>query len=285
VNDLPARRRYFAEELEAICGLRTPALVEAFATVAREDFLPAGPWLVRSEMDYLSGPPRQTPDADVRRLSHNIAVAIDPARLLFNGAPSLLGTCVDRLELAAGQRVLHVGCGLGYYSAVMAHCVGPAGRVVAVEVDPDLAAKARENLSPLAQATVRVDDDGSHMQGETFDAILVNAGVTHPLDSWLDALSPGGRMILPLTATMPSMGPIGKGPLILLTRRDADFDAKLLTVVAIYSAVGIRDAALNERIGKALMRGQYPNFSRLRRDAHEESAICWLHGPGFCLSA
>lgn len=284
MNELSARRRYFAEELEALCGLQTAALVDAFAAVPREAFLPPGPWLVRSESDYLSGPPRHTPDADVRRLYHNVAVAIDPARMLFNGAPSLLGACIDRLGLGPGHRVLHVGCGLGYYSAIMAHCVGPSGRVVAVEVDEDLAARARENLSPLAQATVR-GDDGSRIHGETFDAIVVNAGVTHPLDQWLDALSPGGRMVLALTATMPSMGPIGKGPLVLLTRQDVDFEARLVTVVAIYSAMGIRDASLNERIGKALMRGHHPSFNRLRRDAHEEAAACWLHGPGFCLSA
>ena len=92
-------------------------------------------------------------------------------------------------------------------------------------------------------------------------------------------------MILPLTATMPAMGPIGKGPLLLLTGSDSGFDAKLITVVAIFSAIGLRDAGLNERLGEALKRGIYPSFKRLRRDAHDESTTCWLHGPGFCLSA
>lgn len=283
MRDLQQRRRYFADELEAVCGLRAAAVVDAFATVPRERFLPDGPWLVRSETDYLSGPPRTTPDGDARRVYHNVAVAIDPARQLFNGAPSVVGACIDRLALGPGQRVLHVGCGLGYYSAVMAHCVGPAGQVVAVEVDGELAGRARDNLATLAQVAVS-HGDGTQVPPVSFDAILVNAGVTHPLDVWLEALSPGGRMILPLTATMPSMGPIGKGPLVLLTRRDSDFEAQFITVVAIYSAVGIRDAAANDRLGKALMRGQYPVFNRLRRDAHGESARCWLHTPGFCLS-
>ena len=121
--------------------------------------------------------------------------------------------------------------------------------------------------------------DGSQPPDETFDAILVNAGVTHPLESWLDALKPGGRMILPLTATMPSMGTIGKGPLVLVTRREADFEAKLVTVVAIYSAEESADS-LNDRLGKALMRGQYPNFSRLRRDPHGESGRVLAARPG-----
>jgi len=284
MSGLLEQRRYFAEELQAVCGLRSQALVDAFATVPREDFLPPGPWVIRSETDYFSGAPRQTPDADARRVCHNVAVAIDPARQLFNGAPSLLGLCIDRLELAPGQRVLHVGCGLGYYSAVMARCVGPGGAIVAVEVDPHLADTARERLAPFSNVTVCCDDGRQPPEG-SFDAILVNCGVTHPLPIWLDALGIGSRMMLPLTATAPSMGGIGKGPLLLLTKRDTDFEAKLVTVVAIYSASNIRDGALNERIGKALMKGQYPRLSRLRRDTHEESPDCWLHETDFCLCA
>ena len=258
--------------------------MNAFASVAREAFLPPGPWLIRSETDYFTGAPRHTSDADARRVCHNVAVAIDPTRQLFNGSPSLLGTWIDRLELEPGHRVLHVGCGLGYYSAVMARCVGPSGRIVAVEVDEQLAASARENLTSCSNVTV-LKGDGSESSNVTYDSILVNCGVTHPLPVWLDALRHGGRMILPLTATMPQMGGVGKGPMLLLTRRETDFEVKLVTVVAIYSAVGIRDASLNERIGRTLMKGQYPRLNRLRRDAHDESPDCWLHGTGFCLSA
>ena len=46
VMDLDLRRRFFAEELEAVCKLRSPALVDAFATVPREQFLRPGPWAV-----------------------------------------------------------------------------------------------------------------------------------------------------------------------------------------------------------------------------------------------
>ena len=81
------------------------------------------------------------------------------------------------------------------------------------------------------------------------------------------------------------MGSLGKGFLLLLTNRETEFDVTALMMVAIYSALGIRDANLNERLGKSLMRGPYPAFRRLRRDAHDESQACWFHGPGFCLSA
>jgi hypothetical protein len=104
--------------------------------------------------------------------------------------------------------------------------------------------------------------------------------------SWLDCLSPAGRLILPLTATMPAMKQIGKGLLLLVTRTpdSSSFGVRPLTFVAIYSAIGLRDEAINARIGQALARNPFPRIQILRRDAHDPSAACWLHCDAFCLS-
>lgn len=290
--DIDLRRRFFAEELEAVARLRSPRLVDAFAAVPRERFLPAGPWTVMSDSGegYMmtSGIRlRPTPDADPARVYHNISVAIDSDRQLFNGQPGTLGIWIDTLDLAAGMRVLHIGAGLGYYTAVMANCVGADGRVVACEVDEQLADRAARNLATCATVDLR-HGNGAGPFDEQFDAILVNAGVTHPLDTWLDALSPGGRMIVPITTAMPAMGStLGKGLVLLATREAADsFAARVVTFVAVYSAVGIRDSAMDEKIGKALMGGpaQWQSVKRLRRDSHEPDTSCWLHRAGCCFS-
>src|SRR5690349_3554761 len=146
LDEMALRRRFFAEEVQMVANLRSPRLVEAFATVPREGFLRPGPWLIRGEGDF-TGPARSTPDADPRHVSHNIVVAIDPARQLFNGMPSALGTWIDALTLQPGDRVLHVGCGLGYYTALIGHCVGERGRVVAIDVDEGLVTEGRDNLA------------------------------------------------------------------------------------------------------------------------------------------
>jgi len=292
VIDLAVRRRFFAEELEAVCNLRSPGLVDAFAAVPRETFLQPGPWTVLGDgadsFGFGSAPrTRTTSDADPARVYHNIAIAIDPARQLFNGQPGTLAVWIDALALAPGARVLHVGCGLGYYTAVIAQAVGPAGHVVAFDVDEALASGARSNLASSPWVEVH-HGDASQPLGEAFDGVLINAGVTHPLDVWLDAVVPGGRMMLPLTGTMPQLGPtIGKGVAWLLTRQhDGDFATRAVGIVAIYSAVGVRDEELNIHIGKALMRGpiQWTAVERLRRDAHEPAMSCWLHGPTWCWS-
>ncbi len=288
MSDLARYRRFFAEEIEAVARLRSRHLVEALAAVPRERFLPPGPWTFVTETDYLAGATpggRATPDADPRRVYHNVAIAIDPGRQLFNGQPATLASWIDALDLEPGARVLHVGAGLGYYTALLGAIVGRDGGVTAFEIDPALAGEARANLASMPWVSLRTAD-ASSTEGEAFDAILVNAGVTHPLDAWLDAMATGGRMILPITATMGST--IGKGLVWRVTRKaDAGFDARALGMTSVYSAVGLRDESLNGRIGQAMMAGpaKWQLVTRLRRDAHDPAPSCWLHGPSSCLSS
>src|SRR4029078_11614682 len=182
VMEIDLRRRFFAEELEAVCKLRSPRLIEALATVPREAFLPPGPWTGLTEMDFLGGASRTglSADATPARVNHNTAVAIEPARQLFNGQPGTLAVWIDALELAPGARVLHVGAGLRCYSALIAQCAGPGGRLLAIEADEALASAASRNLVSMQWAEVR-HGDATDLGGECFDAIPVNAGVRHPL--------------------------------------------------------------------------------------------------------
>jgi protein-L-isoaspartate(D-aspartate) O-methyltransferase len=287
MSNLAEQRKFFAEEIQITSDIRTTELIHAFARVPREEFLGRGPWTIRGEADFQK-PPRQTPGDDPRFVYHNVAIAIDEARTLFNGAPGFLAVLIDALGLNAGARVAHLGTGTGYYTAVMAETVGPDGRVAGVEVDPDLAARSAENLKSWPWARV-VAGDGSTLPPGPFDAILINAGVTHVLPNWIHSLAPGGRMIVPLTATIggpmgPAMANIGKGIIVLLTKTDDPLalDARLVTFVAIYSAVGLRDDAVNAKIGAALAKMPYPMLKKLRLDPHEPTASCWMHDEKGC---
>ena len=282
MTDLAMSRQVYADEIDALCKLQTRALVDALATVPRERFLPPGPWFVRGERDF--GGPRQTTDADPRHVYQNHSIAIDPVRQLFNGAPGFLLSMIDALAIAPGSRVLHLGVGTGYYTALMAHVGGGRGRVVAIEVDAGLAQQATDNLAAMPWVEVR-HGDGTAALDEPFDAILINAGVTHPQDTWLDALSANGRLILPLTATMPQLGPLGKGFMTIVTKAaDGSLAARPLSIVMIYSAIGLRDETINAQIGQAFMRSPVPTFTRLRRDRHDAGSGCWLHAETFCLA-
>src|SRR5262249_23059888 len=97
-----------------------------------------------------------------------------------------------------------------------------------------------------------------------------------------------GRMIVPMTSMMPAMGTnLGKGLVWLLTHGDGGrLAARNIGLVSIYSALGVRDDALNEPLGKAMMTGpgQWLTVTCLRRDAHDPSSACWFHTGRCCLS-
>ena len=271
-------RRFYAEEIEAVAGLRSRALVEAFARVPREDFLGPGPWQIMVQGAELTGGGyRTTRDADPRHIYHNVVVALDAARQINNGQPSGLASWLEALDLRPGDRAVHVGCGVGYYTAIIAEVVGPTGHVIGIEIDPVLAARACENLAYLDQVEVVHGDGGAYVSGLA-DAVLINAGATHPRSAWLDSLQPGGRMIIPLTTEN------GRGGVLRVKRELRGYAARFVFTTQIFLCVGGREAELNERVHDGFTRGTWRLVQSLRREPHDQGKSCWLHGEGFCLS-
>lgn len=282
VIDLETRRQLYAEELRAVANLRSSALVQAFAIVRRESFLGPGPWQIvvpaaPGEIAY-----RTTDDADPRHLYHNVLVGIDPARRLNNGQPSSLALWLDALELREGDHTVHIGCGVGYYTAIMAEIVGSSGHVTAVELDPELAARARTNLRGWPQVAV-IQGDGSTYDPGPGDAIFVNAGATHPCTVWLDALRPGGRLLVPLTVATGRSGH-GGGGMLKVTRQPSGLRASFISQVGIYPCIGGRDPAVNDQLQEAFRRPAWKAVQSLRREPHVPTETCWLHLRDFCLS-
>jgi protein-L-isoaspartate(D-aspartate) O-methyltransferase len=277
MENLEAVRSWYAEELRYAGGVSSAAVVRAFAAVPRERFLGPGPWQV------CTGPPHDkywsTGSADPRCVYHNVVIGLLPEKSLNNGQPSLWATLFDQLDLAPGKRVLHLGCGTGYFSAVLAEIVGPGGHVTAVDREEGLAAHAADALAAWPQATV-LAGDGATYKPDGVDVIIASAGVTHPLPQWLDALPPGGQLLLPLT------GQQGWGQTLLVTRHAeaAGFAARFAGFVGIYHFEGARDPEAAEQVDVAMRRGDFGTVKSLRRDPHNEDESCWLHGAGWCLS-
>jgi len=268
-----AARRFYAEEMRRLGHVSSDALLEAFARVPRERFVGPGPWRVK-EM----GSSWMTEDDDPRHLYRDVLVELDEAKGINNGQPSLWAMSFDRLDVRAGDHALHLGCGTGYYTAILAEMVGAAGRVTAVETEGTLAEKARVALEPWPQVEV-VHGDGARGPFEAADEIVVSAGVTHPLTAWLEAVKLGGRLLFPMTASE------GPGVMTLVTRRNEEsFAARFLCGVAFIDFSGARDEDVSRRLARALRRDQGVAVRSLRRDEHEQEESCWLHGAGWCFS-
>ena len=274
-------RQRYAEELRFTAKLASRAVIDAFATVPRERFCGPGPWRVLSPMampEYWT-----TEDADPRHLYHDVLIAIDEERRLNNGQPSLWARMYDQLELSRGDHVVHVGAGTGYYSAILAEIVGPAGRVTAVEVDPILAARAKENLAAAwPQATAAAADGFLFHPDRPADAIVVNAGVTHFSPVWLDALAAeNGHLLVPLTNGE------SWGCFLMITRQAGDpcrYAARFIGRVGIFPCVGGRDPVIEEKLTAALERGDFTAIQSLRRAPEKPDHTSWLAGDGWWLS-
>ena len=269
-------RRWFAEELRFVARVGDPRIVEAFASVPRERFVGPGPLRILSSWnlkDYWT-----PPDPNPAAVYHDVLIAYDEKRRLNNGQPSLWAFVFDKLNVARGERVLHLGCGMGYYTAVLAELVGPAGAVTAIEIDEPLAERACEALAPWAQVTV-VHGDGAKASFAQSDVVVASAGATHPLPAWLRCLRPNGRLVFPMTATNAG------GGMLLVRRRGLDeFEARFLCPVWFYEFAGARDAAVSDRLLQAFAEDRGAGVRSVRTDRHAKDATCWLHDDGWCLS-
>jgi len=110
--------------------------------------------------------------------------------------PFVVALMTEVLDLAPTDRVLEIGTGCGYQTAVLARL---AAEVCSIECIPELAAESARRLADLANVKLRVGDG---RQGWTerapFDAILVAAASTDVPMDLVSQLAPGGRMILPV---------------------------------------------------------------------------------------
>lgn len=279
-------RAFYAQELRFDASLTTPGLVEAFAKVPREKFLGPGPWQIGSvnaramsaagigQFSYITV-------QDPRDVYHNVVISLDRAKDINNGQPGSLARWIDALGLKPGERMYHLGCGVGYYTAIMTEVVGPSGSVIGLELQPELAARAKENLACYANVTVEAGDGAGFDPGEC-DAILVNCGVTHPQTKWLERLREGGRLVVPFTMAMNAT--IGQGVMTKITRSNGRFAAELVSPVAIFSGGSLRDAALHTQLLKGLTTGGLLRLKCVRTDTHEAGETCVVHTREVCLS-
>jgi protein-L-isoaspartate(D-aspartate) O-methyltransferase len=172
-------------------GSTDQRIERAFELVPREAFLPPGPWYISAGAGMV-----KTPSADPTHLYQNVLVALDPDRGINNGEPFLHAAWIGSVAPQPGEHVVHVGTGMGYYTAVLATLVLPDGKVTGFEIDPPLAKGAKRNLKPFGNVTVLEADASAHPL-EPCDIIYVNAGVVAPPVGWLEALREGGRLIFP----------------------------------------------------------------------------------------
>jgi len=166
---------------------------EAFAVVDRAEFLRAQ-------------------DRAVAGVDEPLAIGLGQT----NSQPRTVRAMLQLLEVESGHRVLDVGSGSGWTTALLARLVGPTGSVLGVELEPDLAAWGAENLgrqdTPWASIRAADPDVLGAPEEAPFDRVLVSAAARHLPDELVEQLTDDGIMVVPVGATMTRVGRTGADP-------------------------------------------------------------------------
>ena len=201
-----AREEMVSRQLRAR-GIHDDRVLAAMARVPREEFVAPG-W----ESDAYADQP--LPIGGGQTISQ----------------PYVVARMAELAEIAPGDRVLDVGVGSGYQTAVLAVL---AGSVSGVEIRRELAAQAEARLAALGhQVPIRVGDGGyGWPERAPFDAILVAAAAARVPAPLLAQLADGGRLVLP-------EGDSWRQELVRYRRRGDDFTREQLGPVRFVAFMG-----------------------------------------------
>jgi protein-L-isoaspartate(D-aspartate) O-methyltransferase len=158
-------------------------VAEAFAATPRAEFLPR---LARS------------------RAAHDGPIGIGHGQT--SSQPRTVTDMLRLLEVHEGDRVLDVGSGSGWTTALLAHLTGPLGEVIGVELEPDLVRFGRRNLDRTDRPWARIEQALAGAlgwpSGAPYERVLVSAEARELPPELVDQLAEGGRMVLPVSGTM-----------------------------------------------------------------------------------
>ncbi len=173
--DLTAARQNMVESQLRTRGIADPRVLEAMLRVPREEFVP---------------------EAYRRHAYEDSPLPIGNGQTISQ--PYVVAVMLEALELRGSEKVLEIGTGSGYVTALLAELAGP---VFSIERHAVLAENARRTLERLGYSNVRVlTGDGTLglREAAPFDAILVSAAAFAVPDALWEQLAEGGRMMIPV---------------------------------------------------------------------------------------
>ena len=199
--------------LVRLAGVRDARVLDAVAQVPRAEFVPAA-----ERLHAYRDEPIRIPGGQVTT------------------QPSLVARMLEALALEGPERVLEIGTGFGWQTALLARL---AADVVSVERLPELARAAERNLKRASNVELVIADGSAGMEARApYDAIVVAAAFTSVPPPLAAQLVPGGRLVQPI-------GPGGRDEVVLFERAGEDLVRRQSVTpahfVRLYGAHGFDD--------------------------------------------
>ena len=154
------------------------SIVKAFQEVRRADFLPP----------------------DVQELA-SLDTALPIGQGQTNSQPTVVAFMLEKLGAREGEKVLDVGAGSGWTTALLSHIVGPKGKVVGIELLEELAESAKKNLAQMKNVLFFCADGSKGYSFQApYDRILVSAALNKKElpKAWKEQLKDGGNVVVPI---------------------------------------------------------------------------------------
>ena len=170
--------------------LKSSSIIQAFLNVDRADFvLPH-----HKNIAYEDGPLSIGDDATISQ-------------------PSTVAFMFELLQSQAGQKILDIGSGSGWTTAMLADVILKKGRVIGTEISPILVEFGRNNLSKYNYENVEIWQADKYLGAfdeAPFDRILVSATSTKIPEQLITQLAPGGIMVLLVNQTIQKVEKISE---------------------------------------------------------------------------
>jgi len=115
--------------------------------------------------------------------------------------PTTVVFMLEKLQVELGDKVLDVGAGSGWQTALLSYLVGQTGRVIGLEIIGDLVSKARENINRYQLDNVQIvhaDGHDGFSLSAPYDKIIVSAAASQVPENLLSQLRLGGSLIVPV---------------------------------------------------------------------------------------
>ncbi|WP_017569824.1 methyltransferase domain-containing protein [Nocardiopsis halotolerans] len=200
IETLGTRRTRLAASLETDVRIR-----EVFAKVPRHLFIPDQVWpgLVGPSLDRNTDPEGWADQVytDAPVITQVNEGCDGPANVptSSSSAPSVMATMLEAAGVKPGHRVLEIGTGTGFNTALLCELVGTQGQVVTIEVDPSVLKRARRALEAAGYAPATFLSDGvdGHPSGAPFDSVIATCALVRVPAEWMRQTRPGGVIVTP----------------------------------------------------------------------------------------